>query len=194
MDQGSAAVWRERQSTVNGNLEYAGFSSSAASAMITEPSGSPRGVSAMTFSSDGSFLGTVDQLRPNVVWIWSLRETPKLAAALVHEHPVRQVIWHPWKMELLISTINGVWPAVRIWSPISDPQIVHMPIPRRESGRYDVRWCASKQHGHSVFWFGATEDYVVGYLAVQNGSLGFNVLRSLSRREHGDISGTGNAK
>lgn len=134
----------------------------------------------MAFNLDGSLLATVDQLRPRIVWIWSLVASPRLVSALIHEHAVRQIVWHPWQTELLITTVNSAATVVRRWSPSSDPAIVRISIPRSDSGGYDVRWVTSRQDGHPAFWFGAAEDYVVGYLGVQDGVLKFNSLHSIN--------------
>ena len=153
----------------------------------------PRGVSVMTFNFDGSFLATVDQLRPNMVWIWSIETTPRLASALVHEYAVRHVIWHPQKTECLITTANGAFAAVRRWSSNESPAIVRVPVPRSEAGKYDVRWSASEQNGNAVFWFGTGEDYVLGYLEAQAGGLRFNALYSVSSKAQpgSSVSGIG---
>lgn len=144
-----------------------------------ESSGPPRGVATMAFSPDASFLVTVDQTRPDIVWIWVLKEVPRLVSALVHEHPVRQVIWHPSKIELLVTTASTAFAAVRYWCPGSDPVITQIPI-SGEGGRYDAKWVASSQNGPSRFWIGTPEEYVVGYLSRDDGTC-FELLNSLSR-------------
>src|SRR5699024_4797637 len=109
-------------------------------------------------------------------WIWALEETPRLESALVHEHAVRQVLWHPSETELLITTANNAVAAVRYWSPSSEPAIARIPISSRESGRYDAKWAPSDD-GRSTFWFGTSEEYVVGYLTDN----GFEVSNSINR-------------
>ena len=143
--------------------------------MITEPTGPPRGVSIMTFSSDGSLLASVDQARPNIVWIWALGTAPGLVSALVHEHPVRQVVWHPSMTAFLLTTVNGVVAVVHYWSPTSNPVVVRIPVPSSEHGKYDVRWVSSGQDNDSRFWFGTPEDYVLGYIGDQEGIPKFKV-------------------
>lgn len=147
--------------------------------MITEPSGPPRGVSIMTFSSDGSLLASVDQARPNIVWIWALGAAPGLISALVHEHPVRQVVWHPSMTAFLITTANSFVAAAHYWSSTSDPVVVRIPVPCSESGKYDVRWLSSGQDQDSRFWFGTPEDYVLGYIEDQGGIPQFKVVYSV---------------
>lgn len=175
----SPAIWRERY--IDEGIEYAEASGSSAFSP-TETSGPPRGASIMTFSPDASLLATVDQTRPGIVWIWALESAPRLLSALVHEHPVRQIVWHPLTAELLLTTANNVIPAVRYWSPDCEPKIIQIPIPRSENGRYDVRWIASSQIDHSKFWFGTSEDYVVGSLLVDDGIPRFEGVNSLSNK------------
>lgn len=126
----------------------------------------------MTFSPDAGYLVTVDHARPNVVWIWALEKTPRLESALVHEHPVRQIVWHPSRTELLITTVNSAGASVRHWSPSSDPAIIQIPVSRSETGRYEVKWVAR----NSTFWFGTPEGYVLGYLSDGR----FEVLNSIN--------------
>lgn len=130
----------------------------------------------VVFSFDGSLLATVDQSRPNVVWIWSLGNAPRLQSALVHEHSVRQLSWHPSKLELLISTSNSAVAAVHLWSLDRDPIIARVPIARSEAGKYEVSWVKTDRPGHSLFWFGTPEEYALGTLALQEGNAQFNVL------------------
>lgn len=132
----------------------------------------------MTFSPDGDMLVTVDSMRPNVVWVWSLDGTPRLASALVHEQPVRQVLWHPSESQLLINTVTNFLPAVRWWSPDHHPVIARVPTQRSESGKYDIKWLAGPDHG-SIFWIGSSEEYVVGYLSAEDGAVQFEVLNSV---------------
>lgn len=145
--------------------------------MIPEPSGPPRGVSIMTFSPEnGNLLATVDQTRPNIVWIWTLESTPRILSALVHENPVRQIVWHPSMMALLITTVNSTVAVAHYWSPDTNPVVVRIPVSRSESGKYDVRWLSSKQDGDLRFWFGTSEDYVLGYIEDIGGLCQFRVL------------------
>ncbi|KAI9932243.1 hypothetical protein ASPWEDRAFT_68245 [Aspergillus wentii DTO 134E9] len=192
IDPNSPSIWRERYADSDGDLEYAEASGSSAFSTVTDPSGPPRGVSIMAFSSDGSLLGTVDQTRPNIVWVWALGSTPGLVTALVHEHAVRQVIWHPSKTQLLITTANSSMAAVRYWSLDSQPMVIRVPIPRNESGRYDVRWLSSGEDDDSRFWFGTPEDYILGDIRDQDGTLQFQSFYSV----HGKVqtgSYSGNA-
>jgi WD40 repeat protein len=149
--------------------------------MSLESAGSPRGVLTMTFSSDGCLLASVDTARQNVVWIWSLDGTPRLASALVHEQPVRQIAWHPSTPQLLINTVTNALPAIRWWSPQDHPLIARVPVQRSESGKYDVKWAAGSNED-STFWFGSTEEHVIGYLAAQDGGVEFEVLNSISSK------------
>ncbi|KAL4788559.1 Quino protein amine dehydrogenase [Aspergillus varians] len=164
VDQGSPSIWRERYAAGGMSLEYAESSSSSTLTTSAEPTSAPRGVSLMAFSYDGSLLSTVDQTRPNIVWIWSLENTPILISTLVHEHAVRQVIWHPSSTQLLVTTANNALPGVRYWSPHRSPCIVRIPVPRSESGRYDVRWLSTDGDKNSRIWFGSPDDYVLGFI------------------------------
>ncbi|KAL4915499.1 Quino protein amine dehydrogenase [Aspergillus aurantiobrunneus] len=166
VDQYSPSIWRERYAAGGMSLEYTESSSSAAFATIVEPSTAPRGVSLMGFSYDGNLLSTVDQTRPNIVWIWSLESSPILLSVLVHEHAVRQAIWHHSSTQLLITTANNALPGVRYWSSHRPPCIVRIPVSRNESGKYDVRWLASDKNDNSRFWFGSSEDYVLGFIVL----------------------------
>ncbi|RAK78450.1 YVTN repeat-like/Quino protein amine dehydrogenase [Aspergillus fijiensis CBS 313.89] len=178
VEQNSPSIWRERP-TEDGTLEYAEASSSSAFGANAEVSGPPRGVMIMAFSASGALLSTVDQTRPNIVWIWDLESTPVLLSALVHEHNVRQVVWHPTKSQLLITTANPGYSAVRYWSPYSQPLTVRIPIPRTETGRYDARWMAIDEDEDSRFWFGTPEDYVLGYIEGVDEEPQFHVLNTI---------------
>ncbi|OGE52562.1 hypothetical protein PENARI_c010G08967 [Penicillium arizonense] len=175
-DQQAPTIWRERYVNADGDAEYAEASSSSALSMSPESAGSPRGVLAMAFSPDGLLLATVDTMRQNVVWIWSLEGTPKLASALVHEQHVRQIVWHPSTPQLLINTITNTLPAIRWWSSQDHPVIARVPVERSESGKYDVRWEGSD--ADSAFWFGSTEEYVIGYLSAGDCGVEFELLNS----------------
>lgn len=136
----------------------------------------------MTFSANGAFLSTVDQTRPNIVWIWDLQKTSSLVSTLVHEHPVRQVVWHPSRTELLITTANGAVPAVRNWSLDRPPSIVTVPLSRSENGKYDVRWVSLAQDDVSLVWLGTPEEYVLGHLSLEDENQQFAVLNAVSNR------------
>ncbi|KAB8224811.1 S25 ribosomal protein-domain-containing protein [Aspergillus novoparasiticus] len=177
IDDNSPSIWRERYATADGTLEYAESSSSSAFSITAETSGPPRGVSIMAFSCDGNLLATVDQTRPNIVWIWNLESTAVLVSALVHEHPVRQAAWHPSKIQVLIVTANNAVAAVRSWTPDGQPSIIYIPTSRSDSGRYDVRWLSS-QGDDAKFWFGTTEDYTLGRIEGE-GSSQFKVLNTI---------------
>ncbi|KAJ5311984.1 hypothetical protein N7508_002814 [Penicillium antarcticum] len=183
LDQQAPTMWRERYINADGDAEYAEASSSSALSMSPESAGSPRGVLVMAFSPDGHLLATVDTMRQNVVWIWSLEVTPKLASALVHEQPVRQVVWHPSTPQLLINTITNTLPAIRWWSPQDHPVIARVPVDRSESGKYDVRWEGSD--ADSAFWFGSAEEYAIGYLSAGDNGVEFELLNSVSSKSGG---------
>ncbi|KAJ5746932.1 uncharacterized protein N7511_008628 [Penicillium nucicola] len=182
-DQQAPTIWRERYINADGDAEYAEATSSSALSMSPESAGSPRGVLTMAFSPDGHLLATVDTMRQNVVWIWSLEGTPKLASALVHEQPVRQILWHPSTPQLLINTITNTLPAIRWWSPQDHPVIARVPVNRSESGKYDVRWEGSD--ADSAFWFGSTEEYAIGYLSAGDNGVEFELLNSVSSKAGG---------
>ncbi|KAJ5404824.1 hypothetical protein N7465_006108 [Penicillium sp. CMV-2018d] len=180
-DQQCSHIWRERYTSAAGDAEYSEASSSSALSMSPESSGPPRGVLTMTFSPNGHLLATVDTARQNVVWIWSLEGTPTLASALVHEQPVRQIVWHPSSPQLLINTITNTLPAIRWWSPHDHPLIARVPIQRNENGKYDVRWVAGS-NADSPFWFSSPEEHVIGYLSTCDGAVEFEMLNSVSSR------------
>ncbi|KAJ5642404.1 hypothetical protein N7490_006404 [Penicillium lividum] len=189
VDQSSPNIWRERYTSAMGDAEYAEATSSSAFNMSPESSGPPRGVAIMAFSSDGTFLATVDTMRSNVVWIWALDGTPRLASVLVHEHPARQLVWHPSTPQLLISAITNNLPVIRWWSPQSHPMIARVPTQKSESGKYEVKWLVGADHD-SAFWFGSSEEYVVGYLSADENSVQFELLNSVMNRGYpaGSIS------
>jgi WD40 repeat protein len=143
----------------------------------------------MTFSSDGSLLATVDSMRSNVVWIWALDGPPRLASALVHEQPVRQLAWHPSTPQLLINTITNNLPTIRWWSPNAHPVIARVPTQKSESGKYEVKWLAESEPD-SAFWFASTEEYVVGYLTAEEDSVKFEVLNSVTSQGYGGYTGS----
>lgn len=173
-------VWCEQASPSNGEAEYA-----EASAFDTTPdsSGLPRGVSVLQFSHDGSFLGTVDQSRPNVVWIWSFRPSMGLVSALIHNHNVRQVLWHPSREELLVTTTNPA-PTVYTWSSAEHPAIARVPIARNDAGKYEVAWVSpSTRDEPSTFWLTASGDAVLGQVTSlgEGGQRTFNIVYSTAR-------------
>ncbi|KAJ5162042.1 hypothetical protein N7492_007434 [Penicillium capsulatum] len=184
VDQHSPSIWRERYTSALGDAEYAETSVSSAFNMSPESSGPSRGVSFMTFSPNGNLLATVDSMRSNVVWIWALDAPTRLASALVHEQPVRQISWHSTTPQLLINTITNSLPSVRWWSPHSHPVIARVPTEKVESGKYEIKWLTGS-NPDSVFWFGSTEEYVVGYLSADEGAVQFEVLHSVVNREVG---------
>lgn len=182
VDQHIPSIWRERYTSALGDAEYAETSTSSAFNMSPESSGPSRGVASMAFSPDGKLLATVDSTRSNVVWIWALDAPPRLASALVHEQPVRQIAWHSETPQLLINTTNTMLPSVRWWSPQSHPVIARIPTKKADSGKYDIKWLDGS-NSDSVFWFGSTEEYVVGYLSAEEGVVQFEVLHSVVNRE-----------
>ncbi|KAH8698614.1 WD40 domain protein [Talaromyces proteolyticus] len=182
IDTQSPAVWRERMS-FEGKLEYAEASSSSAfTTASADSAGFPRGVSMLRFSYNSDFLATVDQTQPNIVWIWSLSASINLKSALVHEHNVRNIAWHPREQELLITTANSTFAAVHVWSQDRNPNIAGVPISRSEAGRYDVTWVTATARGEpDVFWFNTADDAVLGHLSVGDDGHGyFNMLHSVS--------------
>ncbi|KAL2809312.1 Quino protein amine dehydrogenase [Aspergillus granulosus] len=181
-EQHSPSIWRERYSAGGMSLEYTESLSSSAYNTLPELSSAPRGVSMMGFSHDGALLSTVDQSRPNIVWIWSLEDTPVLISALVHEHAVRQVVWHHSSIQLLITTANGALPGVRYWSPHRPPSIVRIPTLRNENAKVDVRWLPSDEDDRSRFWFGTPDEYVLGYIEPEGeqGTAQFQCLNTLA--------------
>ncbi|KAL4977015.1 Quino protein amine dehydrogenase [Aspergillus desertorum] len=190
-DQCSPSIWRERYAAGGMNLEYADLSSSSALSTVLEPTSIPRGVSLMGFSYDGKLLSTVDQTRPNIVWVWNLESTPVLISVLVHEHAVRQVIWQHASTQMLITTVNNALPGVRYWSPHRPPCIVRIPVPKSESGRYDARWVFSDANHNSRFWFGSPDDYALGFIEFdgENGAE-FKVLNALRGKVSSGSHGT----
>ncbi|KAL2871818.1 Quino protein amine dehydrogenase [Aspergillus lucknowensis] len=181
IEQHSPCIWRERYAVGGMSLEYTESSSSSSFTTIPDTSTTLRGVSMMGFSHNGALLSTVDQTRPNIVWIWDLADTPLLISALVHEHAVRHVVWHHSNTQLLITTANGALPTVRNWSPHRPPYIVRVPVSRNESGRFDVRWLSSDGSESSRFWFGTPDDYVLGYIdPEEHGTARFQCFNTLT--------------
>ncbi|GAB1199230.1 hypothetical protein APSETT444_008576 [Aspergillus pseudonomiae] len=179
IEDNSPSIWRERFATADGTLEYAESSSSSAFSITAETSGPPRGVSIMAFGCKGNLLATVDQTRPNIVWIWNLESTAVLVSALVHEHPVKQVAWHPSKIQLLIITANNTVAAVRSWTPEGQPSIIYIPTSRSDSGRYDMKWLSCNQGEDSKFWFGTAEEYTLGRIESEGDTPQFKVLNTI---------------
>ncbi|KAL3480343.1 Quino protein amine dehydrogenase [Aspergillus californicus] len=180
IDQHSPSIWRERYAAGGMSLEYAESSTSSTFTTIAEPTSTPRGV-IMGFSHDATFLSTIDQTRPNIVWIWSLENVPTLISVLVHDHAVKQAVWHQSSTQLLITTANGAIPGVRYWSPERPPVFVRVPVPRSESGKFDVRWLSADNGARSRFWFGATDDYALGQIDPEgeHGPAQFDCLHTL---------------
>lgn len=186
IDQSSPNVWRGVCAVTATDLEYVELSGSSALSAIGEPSGQPRGVSILTSSADGSLLATVDLLRPHILWIWSLGETPRLVMALIHESTVRQAVWHPEKTELLIATANSLVPAVRHWSPLRKPVIVKIPVARSDGGKYDIRRLAAAGSSEvSLFWAGSAEEYVLGHILQDDGTPRFEVVHTIAQMPSG---------
>ncbi|PWY89981.1 YVTN repeat-like/Quino protein amine dehydrogenase [Aspergillus heteromorphus CBS 117.55] len=187
IEENPPSVWRERYA--DGDLEYAEASSSSAFGLPAESTGPLRGVSIMSFSANGKLLSTVDQTRPNILWIWDLESTPVLLSALVHEHAIRQAVWHPSKMQLLITTASTAYAAVRYWSPYSQPLIARIPVPRSETGRYDVRWLSFDEDDDSKFWFGTPDDYVLGHIEGVEGTPQFKALSTINGKSRASSYG-----
>ncbi|KAF4290689.1 hypothetical protein KXW98_002929 [Aspergillus fumigatus] len=181
MEQPSLSAWHERFVTADGSLGYTELPVSSAFSMISESSGPPRGASIMAFSANGAFLSTVDQTRPNVVWVWDLKTEPGLVSVLLHDHPVRQVVWHPSRTEFLVTTSNILVPVIRYWSLDRHPSIIPVPISRGEGGKYDVRWLSSGQDDMPALWFGTLEDYVLGHFELEGGAQQFKVAYSVNK-------------
>ena len=159
--------------------------------MSPESSGPPRGVSSMAFSPSGTYLASVDTMRSNVVWIWAMDTAPRLASILVHEQPVRQIIWHSSEPLLLINTVSAnTLPAVRCWSPQSRPVLARVPAQKNDSGRYEVKWLSEGSNQELSFWFGSTEECVIGYLCPDGGTVHFEVLNSVTKEGYGNHAGS----
>lgn len=171
-------MWRETY-TNSGELEYVDGSDSAAFSVATDSSGHPRGISMLSFSTDGDLLATVDQSRPSVVWIWSLGTAASLKCVLVHEDTVRQLSWHPTEAELTIISSNSTIPAIHLWTVGSDPVIVRVPVAQNESGKYEVTRVHSSPDEGSKLWFTTPDDCVLGSVTRENGQAQFNVLHSV---------------
>jgi WD40 repeat protein len=181
MDQPSLSAWHERSVTADGSLGYTELPASSAFSMISESTGPPRGASIMAFSANGAFLSTVDQTRPNVVWVWDLKTEPGLVSVLLHDHPVRQVAWHPSRTELLVTTSNSLVPAVRYWSLDRRPSIIPISISRSEGGKYDIRWLPSGQDEVLALWFGTLDEYVLGHFGL-DGTQQFKTAYSVNNK------------
>lgn len=176
-------IWRERMSP-EGKLEYAEASSSSAfTTAISDSSNLPRGVSFVAFSSNSDFLATIDQTRPNIVWIWSTGASITLESALVHEHGIRNMSWSPRTQELLITTSNGSFAVIHMWSPGCNPVIAGIPVGRSEAGRYDVTWVtATARDEPETFWFSTPDEAVLGHVTVgDDGHCSFNMLHSVGQ-------------
>lgn len=182
MDQPSLSAWHERSVTADGSLGYTELPASSAFSMISESTGAPRGATIMAFSANGAFLSTVDQTRPNVVWIWDLKTEPGLVSVLLHDHPVRQVAWHPFKTEFLVTSSNNLVPAVRYWSLDTPPSIIPIPISRSEGGKYDIRWLPSGQDEVPALWFGTLDEYVLGHFGLEDDAQQFKVAYSVNNK------------
>jgi hypothetical protein len=173
-------IWRERSLDAARDSQYIEATSSPAFDVPPDPSGPPRGVSTLLFSSDGSILATLDQSRPNVLWIWSLSPS-RLDSILVHESPIGHFTWHSSRSELLVTTNNSSVPAVHLWSHTNNPVIVRVPIARNEAGRYHATWVETPHHTPSTFWFSTPEDCVLGQISLQGSRGEFNLLYSVPK-------------
>lgn len=168
----------------DGKLEYA--EAASLSAFITagdSTSQLPRGVSLLQFSPHGDFFATVDQTRPNIVWIWAMSTPPSLETALVHEHNVKNILWHSKSQQILITTANTTLAVVYLWSTEQPPVISELPISRSEAGRYDVTWVRSDDlEALGYFWFSNAEDAVLGRVTVNDeGNAPFDSIHVVSR-------------
>ncbi|KAJ5682939.1 hypothetical protein N7462_006104 [Penicillium macrosclerotiorum] len=188
-EQYSPSIWRERFTSALGDGEYVEASASSAFNMSPESAGPSRGISIMTFSPDGALLATVDSMRSNVVWIWALDDTTRLTSILVHEQPVRQLVWHSTISQLLINTVMNNLPSIRWWSPKNHPVIARISTQRNESGKYEVRWLAESDHD-SVFWFTSSEEAVLGYLEFERNPVQFKILNLVTSQGYGAHGGS----
>lgn len=107
-NQNSFMVWHKQFINTDGDLEYREMPAPSEPSMLAEPFLPPCDASIIRFSSEGSLLATVGQTRLSIIWIWTLGSALGLFAALYHEHPIKQIVWHPSETALIIKTANNV--------------------------------------------------------------------------------------
>ena len=102
-----------------------------------------RGVSMMVPNQNGELLVTKCDAAPTTVWIWSL-QNGNLVAVLIHHSPIRQVMWHPSHLDILLIQCTIPEPAVHLWKRAWDePLVLKLPL-QKASGKIEASWLQSR--------------------------------------------------
>jgi hypothetical protein len=179
IDDPSVLIQRESASDTYDGFEYTEVPGSSAFAAVPDSTNLPRGVSTIQFSSDGSFMATLDQSRPNVLWIWFVKNSPALNTTLVHESNIRQFCWHPSETRLLIVTSRVSHPCVNLWCPESPPVIARVPLRQNDNGRYEITWTTNYSGRSPLLWFSTFASCVLGFISADGVYGQFNVVHTL---------------
>lgn len=104
---------------------------------------SKTGISAITFSADGSLVATRDDSMPTCVWLWDLT---RLAArtVLIQHAPVKSLQWHLTNATLLLiqcaqdECVNYLWNSEEQGARVLDIAF------ERSGGKPEARWLHSR--------------------------------------------------
>lgn len=141
------------------------------------PSGN-RVVSTISFNPSGSFIATVDQGLPHIVWMWSIGEgMPKLAGALVQKSSVRQLLWNQALPELLMTTNDEDVSFVHQWICGHAPRIA--PVPQVTGGKHCISWVRPDGPSNDLIWATSPSGYAIGYVTGSGSTAAFNQIPCL---------------
>lgn len=164
-------IWQEQ-------LDASGFRSYIAapqpaspptSISLTKISTPTHGVSIIAINNDGTLMATKDDFVPTTVWLWSL-QTGKSVAVLIHHSPVKQVLWHPQQIDLLLIHCAIPEPAVHLWkSTWAAPQVVALHL-ERTGGRLEASWLQSPEDNSFILMLSSTHQYTKASLS-SNGEI-----------------------
>ncbi|KAI1956325.1 hypothetical protein LOZ58_006402 [Ophidiomyces ophidiicola] len=140
-----------------------------------------RTMSTISFSPSGNLIATVDHALPNILWIWSIRESPpRLAGSLVHKSNIKHLFWGVEHPEMLFATNDDDIATVHGWSCGRLPAIIQ--IPRASGGRYSAaRIKSAMQDGGELIWFGWHTGYVMGYVSMVGPSVEFRQVEGIDQ-------------
>jgi WD40 repeat protein len=144
------------------------------------PSGS-RAVSSISFNPSNSFVATIDQALPHIVWQWAITgETkPRLVGALVQRSSIQQLLWNPELPELLMTTTDESFAFVHQWICGSVPRAVAV---QWSGGKFSTSWIKSSEASSGLIWVGCPSGYAMGYLTGSGSSTKFSRIACLEDR------------
>lgn len=133
-------------------------------------------ISILELNADQTFVATVPADHPNSVWLWQ-PEHPDPHSVIVFREPVRQLLWHPQRANVLVITTLNKAPRVFAWYlETKPPAACDVPLPNSESSRFEVAWLGSESEGRHTFVMTSARGFNVGHLSEQTGKVQFQSL------------------